>query len=117
MLRNFFGICPTVFGISKYLSSMHIAQGSALIYSLFASISSYFIAFICCNPCSTLVDMIFADAIFTSSQVKSSQTLFLTREFTMINNTIFNSRNKHRNKNNYNSSNQKRAKAFSNVRE
>ena len=43
------------------------------------------------------------------SQVKSSQTLFLTLESTMMKNTTFNNRNKHRNKNSYNSSNQKRA--------
>ena len=42
-----------------------------------------------------------------NGKVKSSQTLFLTLEFTMIKNAIFNNRNKHRNKNNYNSSNQK----------
>ena len=41
------------------------------------------------------------------SQVKSSQTLFLTLESTMMKNTTFNNRNKHRNKNSYNSSNQK----------
>ena len=35
------------------------------------------------------------------------QTLFLTTEFPMIKNTIFNNGNNHRNKNNYSSSNKK----------
>ena len=44
-----------------------------------------------------------------TGKVKSSQTLFLTLEFTMIENSIFNNRNKHRNKNSYNISNPKSA--------
>ena len=49
-----------------------------------------------------------------ASQVKP--TFFPTLEFTSLKKKFFNNRNKHRNKNNCNSSNQKWAKVFSNVR-
>ena len=59
------------------------------------------------KQCKPEVEKIFINQ--KTGKVKSSQTLFRTLDFTMIKNTTFNNKNKHRNKNSYNSSNQKSA--------